>query len=143
MAVMPSPPPYHRRHSENQRRKGASAAAVADDDDPAGGNVKWNAQAVGAAMMASSRAMDAAAGSEAFVGVSARLLLLMVMVCSTIPRFLSHLLGADRLRADASRCFVPTLSVQPTYGHIFVLNFLRGGTKGLYCTFDLNLPTLN
>jgi hypothetical protein len=111
MAAMPSPPLHRRQHLEDRRRKGATAAAVADNDDPAGNNGEWNARAAGAGTMASSRAMDTAARSEAFFGVSARLLQLMVMVCSTIPCFPSNLLRADRLRADASRCFVPTLSV--------------------------------
>jgi hypothetical protein len=81
MAVMPLPPPCRHRRSEDRRRKVAAAAAVADDDDPVGDNGEWNARAAGAATMASSSAMDAVARSEAFVGVLARLLLLMVMVC--------------------------------------------------------------
>jgi hypothetical protein len=83
---MPSPPPRCRQHLENRRQKGAATTTVADDDDPAGDNGQWNTQAMGTVMMASSRAMDAVARSEAFEGVSARLLLLMVMVCSTINR---------------------------------------------------------
>ena len=73
-----------------------AAAAVADNDD--GGNGEWNARAAGAAMMARSRAMDAAARSEAFAGVLARLLLLMVMLCSY---FFIHHRREDRQQQHA------------------------------------------